>query len=167
MSEPQSPAPQQPSMPPQPAMPPQQPAPPPSAPAQPSAMSTMVSSMSQWELFLVGGALVLVIGDLLFGILLREKYAGDLIWVAAAVALVAFFANRRTPGSVPMYANLMLVAGAVVALLGVREFIVSLLFALRNLDSVGSVYLIALVVWTVGLALMAWGAWLAWRSRGA
>ncbi|HUG99681.1 MAG TPA: hypothetical protein VMQ83_10975 [Gammaproteobacteria bacterium] len=130
-------------------------------------MSTMVSSMSQWELFLVGGALVLVLGDLLFGILVREFYAGDVLWVGAAVALIAFLANRRAPGSVPMYANLMLVAGAIVALLGVREFIIELLYVLRNLDRVDALYPIAFVVWAVGLVLMGWGAWLAWRSRGA
>ena len=156
MSDPQQPAPE-PQM-----SPPPQPTP---APSQASAMSSMVSSMSQWELFLVGGALLVVLGDLLFGILLREFYAGDVLWISAAVVLIAFAANRRAPGTVPMYSNVMLLAGAVVALLGAREIIIEVLFALRNLDRLASVYLIALVVWVVAIALMAWGTWLAWRSR--
>jgi len=127
----------------------------------------MVSSMSQWELFIVGGALLIVLGDLLFGLLLREYYAPDVIWGVAAIALVVFAANRRAPGSVPMYVNVMLLAGAAVAILGAREFIYDLLTVLRNLNVVGPAYLLGFVVWVIGVALMAWGAWLAWRSRGA
>ena len=158
MSDPQQPAPE-PQM-----SPPPQPTP---APSQPSAMSSMVSSMSQWELFLVGGALIIVLGDLIFGLLVREYYAPDVIWGAAAVALVAFAANRRASSSVPMYLNVMLLAGAIVALLGAREFVYDLLTVLRNLNVVGPAYLLGFVVWVIGVALMAWGTWLAWKSRAA
>ena len=159
MSDQHAPAPEQP-MP-----PPQQPSQPPAAPAQPSAIATLISAMSRWEQLTVAGALVIVLGDLLFGIILREFYAGDLLWIAAAVALVAFAANRRA--TVPLYFNLMLLAGGIVALLGARELVIELLFILRNFADVSAVYLIGFIVWTAGLVLMAWGAWLTWNSRDA
>jgi hypothetical protein len=138
-----------------------------SAPPQPSALNSMVASMSQWELFVIIGALVLVLGDLVFGIVLRDFYAGDLTWLAAAVALVAFFANRRTAGSVPMYGNLMLLAAAAIALVGARDLVIEVLYVLRTLNNVDATYLIGFVIWAIGLALVAWGGWLLWRSRSA
>ena len=160
MADPQS----MPPQPPQSTQPPQSPAPPSQSP-----MNSMMSSMSQWEMFILAGALALIIGDLVFGILLREVYAGDLIWLGAAIAALAYFANRRAPGSVPMYRNVMLLSAAVVALVGVRDVVIEVYFILRNLNDLTDepAYLLGVLIWIVGIALVAWGGWLLWRNRAA
>ncbi len=143
--------------------------PPTQAAPQPSAMGTMVESMAPWERYVVIGALVLILGDVVFGILLREFYAGDLMWLASAVALLAFYANRQRAGSVPAYASLMLLVAAAVAVVGVRGFLIEAYYVLRNAGDMSNemVYLLGFVVWIIGVLLVAWGGLVLWRSRSA
>lgn len=151
---------QQASMPP-PSQPPTQAAPP------PSAMGAMVDSMAPWERYVVIGALVLILGDVVFGILLREFYAGDVMWLVSAIALVAFFANRQRAGSVPAYSSVMLLAAAAVAVIGVRGFLIEAYYVLRNASTISNemVYLLGFVVWIIGVLLVAWGGLMLWRAR--
>jgi hypothetical protein len=162
MSDQQAPPPT-PQSPPPPQAPPGQPA------AAPSAMSTMMNSMNAWERFIVIGALILVLGDLVFGILLRDFYAGDVVWLASAIALIAFYANRRWPGRVPAYTTVMLLAAVVVGLVGLRDALIEVYYILRNISTLndGAIYLLGFVVWLAGLALVVYGGWMLWRSRSA
>jgi hypothetical protein len=143
--------------------------PPTRATSQPSGMGTMVESMAPWERYVVIGALVLLLGDVVFGILLREFYAGDVMWLASAIALVAFYANRQRAGSVPAYASLMLLAAAAVAVIGVRGFLIEAYYVLRNAATISNemVYLLGFVVWIIGVLLVASGGLMLWRSRSA
>ena len=146
-------------------------APPPAAPPPParSPMSSMMASMSQSELLVVAGAALLVLGDLVFGVLLRDFYAGDLIWIGAALALLAFWLHRRGSWGLPMrFDTTLMVLGAIVGLIGARDLIIELYFVLRNLDDLPSAtYLLGLVAWAIGIVAMAVGAWQLYRGRGA
>ena len=118
---------------------------------------------------MVIGALILVLGDLVFGILLRDFYAGDVVWLASAIALIAFYANRRWPGRISAYTTVMLLAAVVVGLVGLRDALIEVYYILRNISTLsdGAIYLIGFVVWIVGLVLVAYGGWMLWRSRSA
>jgi hypothetical protein len=143
------------------------PQPPTQATPQPSAMGAMVQSMAPWELFIVGGAALLILFDLVFGIVLDRYYAGALEWLAAAVAVVAFVANRQRPGSVPMYRSVMLLAAAAVALIAGRDLIIEVIYIVRDLHNPDAMYLLGFITWAVAAAIIAWGGWVLWRSRTA
>ncbi len=145
--------------------PPGQPAPPAPPAPQPSAMGTMVQSMAPWELFIVGGAALLILFDLVFGIVLDRYYAGALEWLAAAIAVAAFVANRRRAGSVPMYQSVMLLAAAAVALIAGRDLIIELIYIVRDLRNPDATYLLGFITWAIAAAIIAWGGWMLWRTR--
>jgi len=132
-------------------------------------MANMMSSMSAWERFMVIGALILVLGDLVFGILLRDFYAGDVVWLASAIALIAFYANRRWPGRISAYTTVMLLAAVVVGLVGLRDALIEVYYILRNLSDLTNelTYLLGIIIWIAGIALVAWGGWQQLRSRSA
>lgn len=127
----------------------------------------MMASMAPWERFIVIGAIILILGDVVFGVLLREFYAGDLVWLLSAGALLAYYANRTKPGLVPSYATVMLLIAAGIAVVGVRDFVIELYYILRNLSDLSdqALYLVGFIVWIVGVALCAYGAWQQWRTR--
>jgi hypothetical protein len=142
------------------------PAAPPPAPSAPSPMASMVSSMSQAEMLVVGGAVLLLGLDLIFGILLRDFYAGDLIWLASALVLIAFLVSRRAAGSLPFkYETILLVAGGAVLLLGARDIVIEVYFILRRSFDVNATYLLGALIFIVGVVAMGVGAWQLWRGR--
>lgn len=145
------------------------PQPPTQAAPQPSAMGTMVDSMTPWERFIIIGGLVLILSEVVFGILLRDFYTHDVTLLASAVALLAFYANRQRPGSVPSYESVMLLAAAAVAIIGVDRFLIEAYYVLRNAATISDemVYLLGFVVWIIGVVLVAWGGLMLWRSRSA
>lgn len=125
--------------------------------------------MAPWERFVLIGALILILVELVFGILLREFYANDVIWLASVVALLAFYANRQRPGSVPAYESVMLLAAAAVAIVGVDRFLYEGYYILRNAGDMSdqAVYLLGFVVFIIGAVLVAWGGWMLWGRRSA
>jgi hypothetical protein len=155
--------------PPPPATPPPA-APPPSAPppspGAPSPVSTFMASLSQAEMFILGGAALLFLVDLILGVLLDARYIGDVIWLLAAITLVVAFIQRRSPRLLPAsYETILLILGALVAVSAVREIVVDLLFFLRPPAGASIAFVLRLVGLVVGAGAMGWGAWLLARSR--
>jgi hypothetical protein len=129
----------------------------PATPAAPSAMSTFVSSMTQAELMVGGGALIILLADLIFGIFGDYSFS-SVIWGAAAVAVLVIALRRLlNRGFGTAYETILLVATALVVLATIRNLILDVLFVPgRNLDIT---YFLGALALYVGVALMAIGAW--------
>ena len=139
-------------------------APPPPAPAAQPANS-MLSKLSQAELLVGAGALLIVLGELIFGLVTRDYSLGQLPWAVAAIALIAIIlrlVGRTLPGS---HEGILVLAGLVMAVIGVRD----LLYDLRYLsgNSVDATYYLGMLAYYAGVALMAAGAFLLWRKQPA
>lgn len=146
------------------APPPPAPASPPPAPAAQPANS-LLSKLSQGELLVGAGALILVVGDLIFGLVTRDYSLGQLPWAVALVALVAILLHLRGMNLPVSYEGILVLAGLTIALIGVRD----LLYDLRYLsgNQVDVTYYLGMLAYYLGVVLMAVGAWMVWRRRPA
>jgi len=135
-------------------------APPPAAPGAPAA--SMLSKLSQGELLVGAGALLVLLGELLFGLLVDEYFIGQFSWAVAAVALLAV-ALRAMGRTLPGYDTILVLAGFVMAVVGVRD----LVFDLRALGNYEAVDFLGMLAYYVGVVAMAAGALMVWRKRPA
>ena len=135
--------------------------------ATPLPGSALIRSMSRAELFIAGGALIIVLSDLIFAIFGDYGFS-NVIWGAAAVSLILVLLNGRMRGmslSASTYQLLIFLAAAVAVLAGIRNLILDVVYIPgRALDV--TYYLGALTLY-VGLGLMAFGAWQLWSRRTA
>ena len=138
--------------------------PPPGAPAAQPANS-MFSKLSQGELLVLAGSVVLVVGDLIFGLVTRDYSLGQLPWAIALVALVAILLHLRGMNLPVSYEGILVLAGLTIALIGVRD----LLYDVRYLsgNKVDATYYLGMLAYYLGVVLMAVGAWMVWRRRPA
>jgi hypothetical protein len=150
--------------------PPDQPAPPP-PPAQPvppatTAASSMFATFSRAELLLGAGGLLIVATDIVFGMFGPYSFS-NVIWVAAAVGVLAIVLVRFARMALPFgYESVLVIAGLVAVISGVRDFVYDVLYLSRpGNTSVG--YVLGMVALYVGIGLMGAGAWLLWRRRAA
>lgn len=153
-----------PAMPPPPA--PAAPAPAAPAPAR-SPMSGMLASMSQAEMLMAGGAVLILLTDLVF-VIFGDYSFSTVAWGAAAVALILILANGRASAinfSRSTYQALLIVLGMLALVVGVRELIRDLVFIPGRNLSVS--FLLGMVGLYVGVALMGFAAWQLWRGRSA
>jgi len=141
--------------------------PPPASSPMAGQLNTMMGRLSQGEqLIVIGGLLVLVVGDLL-GALLGAGGIGITTVLASTTVLVAIYLRHsaRTPllGS-QLYAVVLVVLTALVAVPALENLLQSLhgLFANESALDV----LFAIAYW-VGAGLMAWGAYTHWRATAA
>lgn len=147
------------------APPPPPPASPAAAPA-PSPMSSMLATMGTAELMAVGGALLVLITDVVFGVF-GPYSVGSVNWTAAGFVVVAALIVRFMHMTLPLaYETILIVAGFIAAINGVRDLVYDVL----NVTSPGNTpitYILGMVLLYVGLALMFVGAWMLWRGRRA
>jgi hypothetical protein len=141
-----------------PPAPPAQAAPPASATATaPSAVNSFMASMSQAELMMGGGALVILLADLVFGVFGDYGFSA-VIWGSAAVVVIAVAMRRLFKwGFGTGYETILVVATLLAVLATIRNLILDVLFVPgRNLDIT---YFLGALTLYVGVALMAVGAW--------
>jgi hypothetical protein len=147
---------------PQAAAPPVTPTP---TPAANTAMSGMLASMTQAELLIAAGSLIILAVDLVFGVLGDYGFS-NIIWAAAAASLILILANgraRRMSFSRPTYEGMLLVLAALALAMGVRELIADVVFIPgRNLSAT---FWLGFVGLYAGIAIMAFGAWRLWSAR--
>jgi hypothetical protein len=122
----------------------------------------MLSRLSQGELLVGAGALVLVLGELLFGVVTRDYSLGQLPWAIAAIALI-IVALRAAGRSFPAHDTILILAGFAMAVVGVRD----LLYDVRTLAGESTTWYLGFLAYYVGVALMAAGAWMIWRKKPA
>jgi hypothetical protein len=160
-----------PAAPPPAAPPPTSAAPPPSPPvapappAGPSAMDTMLAGFSRGEQLILLGALVVVLVDIVFDLLLDRYPFSDIIVAGSVAALLAvFLGSRMAPGS---RTARMIAVGAI----GVVVYLTArnLWFDLRALSVrvTDGMFLVGALALYLGVGLMIWGALQVWRSRTA
>ena len=127
-------------------------------------MPAFMARMSRAELFIGGGALLVVLTDLVFVIFGPYTFS-NVIWAAAAVSLVLVLTHGRVAmmGWASSNYHTLLSLGALTAVLvAVRELIRDV----RVLSSGPSVmFLLGMVGLYVGVALMAFGAFQLWSRR--
>lgn len=145
------------------------PAPPPASvtPTAASPMSGMLTSMTQTELMIAGGAALIVITGLVF-MVFNGYYVSDVIWGGAAIALVAVLWHRRMPaGMAANYEWLLIGMSAFIGLLAVRTLLGDLVYIATPPAGLTVPRLIGMVGFYVGATLMAFGAWQLWSRRTA
>jgi hypothetical protein len=164
---PESPA--APAVPPEPlATPPGGPTPPPQAPAAPpptaQAMATaasMVNRFNSAEQMAVGGAALIVLVELVFGMVLEGYWAGDVPFVLALGVLgVAFMRRIRNAELHVDYVTVLKAAGFAVAALAV----IDLVYELRHGYFDNATDILGGAGYYIGAALMFAGAWMVRRD---
>jgi hypothetical protein len=127
-------------------------------------MSGMMAKLSRAELMVGGGALLVALADILFGIVAQDYFVGSVAWTLATVTLVAIVGARFMNMALPLALETILVLGGLAAgLNGVRD----LLLDLRALNNYGTTDYLGMVFYYVGVALMFLGAWMLSRRRPA
>jgi hypothetical protein len=127
----------------------------------------MLASMSRAELFIAGGAALILLTDIVF-VVFGAYGSTNIVWATAAVALILILTHNRIGAmglSDPTYRALLLVAGGVALLAGIRDLLYDIqYFPGRSVDIT---YFLGALGLYVGVALMAFGAWLLWSRRAA
>ena len=142
------------------------PPPPPPAAARPSPLAGLLSSLSQAEQLILGGALLVLLVDLVFGIVIRAYIISDVVWAAAAGALMVAWLHRRSPAMLPLrYETVLLVLAALAAIVAARKVLSDLLFVLRPPIGADGTFVLGMLGLAVGAAAMGAGVWLLARDR--
>jgi hypothetical protein len=124
-------------------------------------MSNMFASFSQAELLIAGGGALIVLTDIVFALLGPYSFS-NVIWTAGAVALVAVLLVRFGRMTLPFrYEAVLVMAGLVAVLGGVRDLLYDLRFIPGR--SLEVTYYLGMVGLYVGVVLMGLGAWMLWR----
>ena len=145
--------------PPPPVVPPQM-----TQPTAPSPMNSMLNSYSRAELFVLGGALLVILCDLLFDVIIDRYPFSDITSAAAVAALLAVVLGSRMSDGARTARMIAVGAVGVALYMAARD----LYFDVRALSGgIDVTYLLGALAMYVGVALMAWGAWQLWSTRSA
>ena len=128
-------------------------------------MPSFLSKLSRPELFIAGGAGLIVLTQLVF-VLFGPYGFADIGWAAAVVALLVIFFNGVSGTmrfSRETYTSLLVLLGAFMAILGVRELIDDVLFI--SSSRIDPVYYLGALGFYTGVVLMAIGASQLWGQR--
>jgi hypothetical protein len=130
-------------------------------------MPSFLAKMSRAEQFIAGGAGLIILTQLIFVIFGPYGFA-DIGWAAALVALLVIFFNALSAGlsfSRETYTSMLVLLGAFMAILGVRELIDDALFI--SSSRIDPVYYLGALGFYAGVVLMAFGASQLWRGKVA
>jgi hypothetical protein len=128
------------------------------APAGPNAMDTMVAQYGMSKLLAAGGALLIIVGDLVFSIFGPYGYS-NIVWACAAVVLITVLVGHRLPAVIANNQNNIILIGALLAvLMSIREVLTDIAF-LSTPGGVAVTYFLGALSIYGGVALMAIGAW--------
>lgn len=117
--------------------------------------------MSQAELFMAGGAALVVLTDLIFVILGPYAFSNVILASAMAVLVLVLVRRRLSIGS---FDWLLIGIVTIGSLMAVRELFSDLVFLVR-LSSPDIGILLGMVGLYVGVGLMAFGAWQLYQRR--
>ena len=128
-------------------------------------MPSFLATMSRGEQFMAAGAGLIVLTQLIFVMFGPYGFA-DIGWAAAVVTLLVIFFNGVAASlsfSRQTYVALLVLLGAFVAILGVRELIDDVRFLSGS--TVDVVYYLGFLGFYAGVVLMAIGASQLWSRR--
>jgi hypothetical protein len=104
----------------------------------------------------MGGAALILIVQIVFGVLLEEYFPGSLVWLLALAVLIAGYVKGRG-GEVPLGVyTVVRIAGLAVGLVALFD----LIFEIRNGFGDSAVDLLGALGYYVGCAAMAAGAFI-------
>jgi hypothetical protein len=127
-----------------------------SAASAQAAAASFVGRLGLAEQLALGGAALIVIVEIVFGLLLDEYWAGDIAFLLGLAVLAAAFIRHARGGEVPIgYVTVIRVAGFAVLALA----IVDLVYELRHGVFDNGADILGGALYYVGAGLMAAGAW--------
>jgi hypothetical protein len=130
-------------------------------------MSNLLAGVSQGEMLMLGGALLYLIGDLVFGLFTGYYIFSTVGWLVAVVVAIMILVHARPMGglSVPAggYRFGLIVLGLVVLVAGIRYLLSDLLYIPGR--SLNVMYFLGALVFYVAVLLMAAGAYMIWRRQ--
>jgi hypothetical protein len=123
----------------------------------------MMARFSQAELFMGGGALIVLLSDLIFAVFGDYSFSA-VIWGASAAVLVLILLRHWLKGEAPGSYRFLLIALVAVAVLStVRNLLLDGLFIPGR--SLGATYYLGALGLYVGILIMAVGAFRAFQAR--
>jgi hypothetical protein len=125
--------------------------------------------MSQAEIFIAAGALLILITDVVFVIFGSYSFS-NVIWAAAATSLVLVLTHGRVAmmgWAVSNYSTLLSLGVLVAVLVAIRELVRDLIAVSGALGGISVGFLLGMVGLYVGVVLMALGGWQLWKGRSA
>jgi hypothetical protein len=126
-------------------------------------MSNMFASWSQAELLVAAGGALIVLTDVVFAMFGPYSFSNG-IWIAGAFALLAVVLVRFARMALPFrYEAVLIIAGIVAVLGGVRDFAYDLLYVPGH--NVAPTYFLGMLGLYAGVVLMGVGAWILWRRQ--
>lgn len=142
------------------------PPPPPPAAAGPGApafdISSITSRLSQAELLLVGGALIILLIELLMGVFLAEYFIGDAPLLLSAGILALVWLHKTGRAQIASYTTLLIAAGAGLGVLGVDQILTDVRQTMQFSSDVMT--WIGRVAYYAGTLLAAFGAYVLARA---
>jgi len=130
-------------------------------------MSGLLAGVSQGELLMLGGALLYLIGDLLFGVFTNYYFFSTAGWIVAVVIAIMILVHARPMGglSVPEggYRFGLVVLGLLALVAGIRYLLTDILYIPGR--SLNVMYFLGALVFYVAVAVMAAGTYLVWRRQ--
>jgi hypothetical protein len=128
--------------------------------ATPPALTHLLDSLSAAEKLVLGGALVIIAVDVIFGILIRGYLIPDLVWAAAALTIALAFVQRRSPTVLPVpYRTLLVAVAGVGVLVAARHVVIDALHILRPPMGADPAFVVGFLGLVVGGSAMAMGVW--------
>lgn len=126
-------------------------------------MNNMFASWSQAELLIAAGGALIVLTDIVFAMFGPYSFS-NIIWIAGAVALLSVVLVRFARMALPFrYEAVLIMAGIVAVVGGVRDFAYDLLYVPGR--SVEVTYFLGMLGLYAGVVLMGIGAWILWRRQ--
>ena len=132
-------------------------------------MTGLLAGVSQGEMLMLGGALLYLIGDLVFGVFSDYYSFSTVGWIVAVVAAIMILVHARPMAglSVPQggYRFGLIVLGFVALIAAIRYLILDVMFIPGK--SLNVLYFVGALVFYVAVLLMAAGAWMLLRKPAA
>jgi hypothetical protein len=117
--------------------------------------ATLLARLGLAEQLAVGGAVLILLGEVVTGLIFDEYYSGDLVSLLAVAVLVAAWIRHMRSGEVPLgYVTVIRIAGFAVGLIAITDLFVEVRHGAfgNGIDIVGA------IGYYVGAALMVGGA---------
>jgi hypothetical protein len=116
----------------------------------------MLAKLDAAEQMALGGAALIILVELIFGVLLQQYHAGQISFLAAVAVVAAAWIRHARHGEVPLgYVTVVRLAGFTVGLIA----LVGIVGELRNgvFDDIADI--LGGLAYYIGAALMVAGAW--------
>jgi hypothetical protein len=133
--------------------------------AQP-LVNSLKASMTRSEMLILGGAIVVIAVDLVFGILIRSFMVSGVVWAAAAAVVGLAVVQRRAPNALPLpYRSLLVGAAGIGVLVAGRDVLADAVHILRPPMGADPAFVLGFLGLLAGAAAMAAGVWMLISGR--